>query len=87
MGKGEEKGEKANEPFQRQYEEIEEKFNGKPTGNKVLGTECGFCPYKKACWGEDIQYLPQQQSKAMSPKHFWYTKITNPKEEYVHSSK
>ena len=76
-----------NEPFQRQYEEIEEKFNGKPTGNKVLGTECGFCSYKKACWGDDIQYLPQQQSKAMSPKHFWYTKITNPKEEYVHSSK
>jgi len=37
-----------NEPFQRQYEEIEEKFNGKPTGNKVLGTECGYTIFTTA---------------------------------------
>ena len=67
-------------PFKRQYKDIEEKFNGKLTGNRVLGMECTFCPYKKACWG-DIQYLPQQQSKAMSPKHFWYTKLENKKDD------
>ena len=73
------------EPFKRQYEDIEETFNGKATGNRVLGKECSFCPYKKSCW-EGIQYLPQQQSKAMNPKYFWYTTLTNPKEEYDNSS-
>ena len=74
-----------NEPFKREYEDIEETFNGKLTGNRVLGKECSFCSYKKACWG-NIEYLPQQQSKAMNPKHFWYTEITNPKEEHDNSS-
>ena len=73
------------EPFKRQYEDIEETFNGKATGNRVLGKECSFCPYKKSCW-EGIQYLPQQQSKAINPKYFWYTTLTNPKEEYDNSS-
>ena len=73
------------EPFKRQYEDIEETFNGKATGNRVLGKECSFCPYKKSCW-EGIQYLPQQQSKAINPKYFWYTSITNPKEEHDNSS-
>ena len=73
------------EPFKRQYEDIEETFNGKVTGNRVLGKECSFCPYKKSCW-EGIQYLPQQQSKAINPKYFWYTSITNPKEEHDNSS-
>ena len=73
------------EPFKRQYEDIEETFNGKATGNRVLGRECSFCPYKKSCW-EGIQYLPQQQSKAINPKYFWYTTLTNPKEEYDNSS-
>ena len=73
------------EPFKRQYEDIQETFNGKPTGNKVLGKECSFCAYKKTCW-EGLQHLPQQQSKAISPKYFWYTEITNPKEEYDNSS-
>lgn len=74
-----------NEPFKRQYEDIKETFNGKPTGNKVLGKECSFCAYKKTCW-ENLQYLPQQQSKAMNPKYYWYTKLNNPKEEHDNSS-
>ena len=72
-------------PFKRVYEDEEEYFNKKPTGNRILKKECTFCPYKKACWG-DIQYLPQQQSKAMNPKYYWYTKLNNPKEEYDNSS-
>ena len=72
-------------PFKRVYEDEEEYFNKKPTGNRILKKECSFCPYKKACWG-DIQHLPQQQSKAMNPKYYWYTKLNNPKEEHDNSS-
>ena len=71
-----------NQPFKRQFEDIEEFFNRKPTGNRVLAKECTFCAYKKPCWG-DIQYLPQKESKAMNPKYFWYTKV---KEENVDST-
>ena len=71
-------------PFKRCYSDIEETFRTKKTGNKVLGFVCSFCPYKKTCW-EGLQYLPQQQSKAMNPKYFWYTKVENPKEEHDNS--
>ena len=67
-------------PFERCFEDIPETFNKVSTGNRVLNTICSFCSYKKACWGEELQYLPQQQSKAKSPRWFWYTKIVNPKE-------
>ena len=67
-------------PFKRLYEDKEEYFNRKLTGNKVLGIECSFCAYKKPCWG-DLQYLPQQQSKALNPKWVWYTKLENPRNE------
>ena len=69
-------------PFKRLYEDEEEFFNKKPTGNRVLKNPCTFCAYKKACWGS-VQYLPQQQSKAINPKHVWYTKVTNPKEDDI----
>ena len=68
-------------PFKRQYEAIEEKFRGKPTGNKVLGLACSFCPYKLPCWGSKLQLLQQQQSKGKNPKWVWYTQVTNPKQE------
>jgi len=68
-------------PFKRQYEAIEEKFRGKPTGNKVLGLACSFCPYKLPCWGSKLQLLPQQQSKGKNPKWVWYTEVNNPKKE------
>jgi len=62
-------------PFKRQYDEIEETFRGKPTGNKVLGLACSFCPYKLPCWGSKLQLLPQQQSKGKNPKWVWYTEV------------
>ena len=68
-------------PFKRQYDAIEETFRGKPTGNKVLGLACSFCPYKLPCWGSKLQLLPQQQSKGKSPKWVWYTEVNNPKQE------
>ncbi|BCV05945.1 MAG: hypothetical protein CM15mV121_250 [uncultured marine virus] len=66
-------------PFKRQYDAIEETFRGKPTGNKVLGLACSFCPYKLPCWGSKLQLLPQQQSKGKNPKWVWYTEVNNPK--------
>ena len=67
-------------PFKRLFEDEEEFFNKKATGNRTLGLECRFCAYKKPCWGKELQYLPQQ-SKALNPKWVWYTKIENPREE------
>ena len=50
-------------PFKRCYNDIEETFRTKKTGNKVLGTICSFCPYKLPCWGSKLQLLQQQQSQ------------------------
>ena len=72
-------------PFKRLFEDEEEYFNKKPTGNRILGKECTFCAYKKTCW-ENLEYLPQQQSKAISPKYYWYTKVDNRREEHDDSS-
>lgn len=71
----------SNAPFKRLFEDQEETFNRKTTGNRTLGLECRFCAYKKPCWGDELQYLPQQQSKALNPKWVWYTKVNNPREE------
>ena len=70
------------EPFKRCYADVAETFRSKPTGNRVLGFVCSYCPYKLPCWGRDkLQLLPQQQSKGKNPKWVWYTSVTNPKEE------
>ena len=73
---------KKGKPFKRCYDDIAETFRSKPTGNRVLGFVCSYCPYKLPCWGRDkLQLLPQQQSKGKNPKWVWYTSVTNPKEE------
>jgi len=45
-----------------------------------LSSICSYCPYKHKCWGDNIQYLPQQQSNAKNPKYLWYAEINTPKE-------
>jgi hypothetical protein len=73
---------KDNVPFKKCYDDVAETFRSKPTGNRVLGFVCSYCPYKLPCWGRDkLQLLPQQQSKGKNPKWVWYTTVTNPKEE------
>ena len=73
---------KEGKPFKRCYSDVAETFRTKPTGNRVLGFVCSYCPYKLPCWGRDkLQLLPQQQSKGKNPKCVWYTSDTNPKEE------
>ena len=73
---------KEGKPFKKCFSDIPETFRSKPTGNRVLGFVCSYCPYKLPCWGSDkLQLLPQQQSKGKNPKWVWYTSVTNPKEE------
>ena len=75
---------KEGKPFKRCYDDVAETFRSKPTGNRVLGFVCSYCPYKLPCWGRDkLQLLPQQQSKGKNPKWVWYTSVTNPKEETI----
>ena len=71
---------KKNLPFERCFTDVEEMYRRKPTGNRVLGFECSYCPYKKDCWGDEIQHLPQQSSQGLNPKWVWYTKLKNPKQ-------
>ena len=68
-------------PFKKCYEEIEETYRTKKTGNRVLGTVCSFCPYKLPCWGSKLQLLPQQQSQGKNPKWVWYTEVNNPRKD------
>lgn len=68
-------------PFNKCFDDVEETFRGKPTGNRVLDRVCSFCPYKVPCWGSGLQYLPQQQSKGKNPKWVWYTQVNNPKQD------
>ena len=72
---------KKNKKFKRCFTDVDEYFRKAKTGNRVLGLTCSYCPYKKKCWGDEIEYLPQQQSQARDPKWVWYTKITNPRVE------
>ena len=75
---------KSGEPFKRCYDDIAETFRSKPTGYRVQGFVCSYCPYKLPCWGRDkLQLLPQQQSKGKNPKWVWYTSVTNPKDETI----
>ena len=66
-------------PFERCFEDQPETFRKKSTGNRVLGTTCGFCQFKQTCW-PGLQYLPDQMSKAASPTWKYYTHV-EPKEE------
>ena len=44
---------KEGKPFKKCYNDIAETFRSKPTGNRVLGFVCSYCPYKLPCWGSD----------------------------------
>ena len=65
--------------FERCFDSIPETFRGKPTGNRILGTECGFCRYKFSCW-PNIQERPAVMSKAKEPKTVAYVELA---EEYA----
>ena len=62
--------------FERCFEPIEETFRGKPTGNTILGINCGFCDYRNDCW-ENLKTLPSVMSKAQFPKIVNYVELNN----------
>ena len=62
-------------PFKKCFDEQNEYFYKKPTGNKKLPITCSFCNFIRHCW-PDAQYLPQAKSKAQNPKMIWYTEYT-----------
>lgn len=66
--------------FYRAYPDEPETFRGKPTGNRVLSSECGWCRYKGDCW-PDAQLLPSIPSKAKEPQLIWYTHVEDSEED------
>jgi hypothetical protein len=64
-----------NQPFKRDFEDVEETFRKKKTGNRILPFACAMCQYREACWPEAVE-LPQLSSKGQSPKQVWYTHVS-----------
>ena len=60
--------------FRRCYQDVEETYRKKPSGNRKLGIECNFCNYKHACW-PNLQERPSLVSKAEIPPMVCYTEI------------
>ena len=48
--------------FRRCFTDVEEVFYKKPTGNRTLGIECSYCPYKTNCW-KDLEFNDSYQAK------------------------
>ncbi len=65
----------ANE-FKRCFDAVPETFRSKPTGNTVLGTECGFCRYRFSCW-PGLQERPAVASQAKQPKTVAYVSLAD----------
>jgi len=73
----EEKADKlAQNKFERCFEPVEETFRKKPTGNKVLAEECGWCKYRYKCW-PSVQELPSLASQAKNPPMVAYIEIAD----------
>ena len=62
--------------FERCFDAVPETFRGKPTGNTILGTECGFCRYRFSCWPE-LQERPAVASQAKQPKTVAYVTLAD----------
>jgi len=62
--------------FFRVFDPVDETFRKKPTGNKYLCSECGFCDYRYDCW-PTLTELPQLCSSAKEPKIMNYIEITS----------
>lgn len=60
--------------FERCYEPIEETYRKKPTGNLILGKECGWCDYRYKCW-PGLKEMPSLVSQAEEKPMVAYVKI------------
>lgn len=61
--------------FKRCFEDEDEKFQKRLTGNKRLGSTCGFCKFKYSCW-PGLQHLPNLNSTAFEKPYVYYTKVS-----------
>jgi len=64
--------------FERCFKAVPETFRGKETGNLVLNSNCGFCPYRFSCW-PTLEERPAVKSQAKDPKLVPYVSLA---EEY-----
>ena len=64
----------AENKFERCYEPVEETYRKKPTGNLILGKECGWCDYRYKCW-PGLQEIPSLVSQAEEKPMVSYVKI------------
>lgn len=64
----------AENKFERCYEPVEETYRKKPTGNLVLGKECGWCDYRYKCWPGLVEQ-PSLVSQAEIKPMVAYVKI------------
>lgn len=62
--------------FKRCFDDIDETFKKRFTGNKRLGVTCSYCPFRYACW-EGLKHLPNLNSTAYEKPYVYYTKVTN----------
>lgn len=62
--------------FERCFEPVEETYRKKPTGNKVLAEECGWCKYRYKCW-PSLQELPSLASQAKEKPMVAYIEIAD----------
>lgn len=69
-----------NRPFVRSFEDQAETHYRKETGNRVLGINCSFCPFRFRCW-PGLQHLPSLVSKAKNPPWKYYTHIEQMNED------
>ena len=71
-------------PFKRCFSDVKEVFYKKETGNRTLGLECSYCPFKHECW-KKLEFKKQLPSKGKNPKWVWYTHITKEWRNSMHS--
>lgn len=64
----------SDKPFERCFTDVEETYYKAPTGNRYLGFECSYCPFKYDCW-PTLKFAPMSNSKAMYPPYKYYTKL------------
>lgn len=64
----------SNADFKRCFEDTEERFQKKLTGNRVLSSVCGFCKYKYSCW-PGLVHEPSAFSTAFDKPFKYYTKL------------
>lgn len=66
----------SNADFKRCFEDKDETFKKRFTGNKVLQSPCTFCKFKYSCWN-GLRHLPVFESTAYERPYRFYTQITS----------